>query len=105
MKWNAIQVAEDFKKNGWLEYELIDAVINVWKNYDEFKYLFQDGRRIILPIMATRILGYDDKEMKFIPKEIDPIMDYLIGNDDLTNADMVRCEGKNTIYKFQYNFI
>ena len=105
VRWNAIELAKDFKKDGWLENEFVDAVIHVWKNYDEFKYLFQDGRRIILPIMATRFLEYEDNEMKFIPEEIAPIIDYLIGNDDLTNADMVRCEAKNTTYKFRYNFI
>ncbi|KAM0902624.1 hypothetical protein ACQ4PT_019186 [Festuca glaucescens] len=87
--YSANQLADIFKKNGWIDTEFVDAVISRWRHYDEFKYLFQDGKRVILPVHASALLQITSQDDEFKPYEVAETMKYLIADDDLMKADMI----------------
>ena len=90
MSWTVKDLADYHSKQVWIDSEFIDIVISKWTSYNKkYSYIFQNGRRIVLPSQVAEICSLNEDDSEFNIERNASALLSIIGSTDLTEAFLV----------------
>ena len=90
MSWTVKDLADYHSKQVWIDSEFIDTVVSKWTSYKQnYSYIFQNGRRIVLPSQVAEICSLNEDDSEFNIERNASALLSIIGSTDLTEAFLV----------------